>query len=262
MSKKDAVPAAPAAVVVNVAQAVNNLMAAPLSFDNITDFLCEVGGAVDSIGKAYHYGMTFLISEFGHKAVFGINGNRCKGNTPEAKEASKAKHAVELDLTPADFKRLFEVFEAVNKRRSDCWRQAKACYTNVEKAKQDATTVATIDKPESMLSMEIELEEKKAQVAVAQADKKRADLNLARAKLDGEPTAELEQYAKEAKAEFEALEAERARIAQELKNEREKAKKDADWTAYSAKVEALAKWCKEREEYKDVAKRVLELLLV
>ena len=246
-----AVPAVPAIVV-----AVKETMGIQLSQANVASFICDIGDAVEGIGKAYHYAMAWMIQEFTEKAVFGISGNKCKA------EDSKKKHATELGLDYSKFQQLYAIFETINRRRPDSWRQAKNCYLTVEKNSKEARTVAAIDKPDVLLQMEIALEAKKAEVATAKADKKRAELNLARAKLDNEDTTELVKIAEQAKKDFEDAEAERLEIAKQIQRCRDKAKRDTDWVAYSKKVEDLAEWCKAHDDYKDVAKKVLELLVV
>lgn len=236
--------------------AVDVILQSTLSEDNIADTICQIGQMVESIGKAYHFTMTWMIGQFGKNAVFGINGNKCRN------EDAKKKHAVELGIEFPAFQRLFAIFETVNSRRPDSWRQAKNCYLTVEKAITEQGLVSTQDKPQEVLQLEIDVETAKAKVASAKADKQRAQIEVAKAKLDGLDTTELAKKAEAAKAAFEAADKERQDIQAKLQAKRDASKADNEWAEYSKRVEALAEWCNKHDAYKDMKSRILDLLNV
>ena len=253
MAKKAiVVPAVPA-----VAESVSltAILTTPLSHDTVADVMVRIGDVVEGVGRAYHYTMDFLIGCYGKDAVFSMNGNKCRD------DAARKKFAAELDMDFPGFMRLYDVFKTVNTRRPDCWRQAKNCYTTIEESKT-APVVSVQDKPELILSLEIELEEVKAQATVAKANKRRAELEVMKGKLDGIDTTELQLAAAAAKEDFEAIDEQRRSIQANLQAERDKAKESNRWAEYAKLVERLAEFCKKHEEYKDILPKVLDLMNV
>lgn len=228
-----------------------------LNLDNIGDFLCQVSEADAKVGEGYHTAISFLIGKFGFMAVENFSGNSCKS------EDAKKKHANALELDYPDFQRLYSVWNTVKSRRADCWREAKRQYKVIEDKKLTDSVVAVQDKSETQGALEVDLELAKAEYSTASANRKRAMLNLAKAKLDGEDTEELAEYVDIAKKEEECAKEELDHIAHELKSLRETEKLENALADLDSKLEALAKWCTVRKlEWKAAIKESLDRIVV
>jgi hypothetical protein len=247
---------APVVSVAPTVSALDAILNTKLSLDNVAGFICDMSVAGSKVAEGFHYAVTWMIGEFGSDAVFNFTANKCRT------EESKKKHAVELGLEYPKFLHLHHIHSTIKERRADSWQQARRCYDAVEKRLNEQNTVKVQDESTVKSELLIALETAKAEVAMAKADKKRAELELATAKLDGAVTPELQERVSDAKAAYETADQKRQEIANKLQAERDKHTKDSEWAEYSKRVESLAEWCKKHDDYKDIAEKVLALLVV
>jgi len=228
-----------------------------LSEDNIAEHITMVGNAGDRVVELFHHAIGFLVTTFGENAVLQFSGN--KGKTEDSAKA----YAVELGLEYPTYLRLKAIQSEIKKRRADSWQQAIACYKRVESVKN----AQAIEAEKAELTV-IEVLDSKADKAVAtakivKAEKELLENQLKIAEVEKAPASKIKKLQAEVVAKETAYNDAKAKADDAMKaltKERESQKEMNEWTTFSEKIESLAKWCKERDKYKDLEPVITALL--
>jgi hypothetical protein len=216
-----------------------------LSEDNIAEHITMVGNAGDRVVELFHHAISFLVTTFGENAVLQFSGN--KGKTEDSAKA----YAVELGLEYPTYLRLKAIQADIKKRRADSWQQAIACYKRVEAVK-------------NAQAIEAEKADKAVTTAkIVKAEKDLLENQLKIAEVEKAPASKIEKLQAEIVAKEAAYNDAKAKADDAVKaltKERESRKELNEWTTFSEKIESLAKWCKERDKYKDLEPVITGLL--
>ena len=159
--------------------------------------------------------------------------------------------------------RLKAIQADIKKRRADSWQQAIACYKRVESAKNAQAIEAEKEEPTLIEVLDSKADKAVTTAKIVKAEKELLENQLKIAEVEKAPASKIEKLQAEIVAKEAAYNAAKAKADDAVKaltKERESQKELNEWTTFSEKVESLAKWCKERDKYKDLEPVITGLL--